>query len=431
MTSSPPSAVRRPSDPTVRRRYQPSLTALVAVSDRIFTAAMAVMVVTAALSGCSGAGGERVAEAVVRDSAGVQIVENPAPAANTPPLFQLPEDPMLILGGGDEDPLFRVRGVLPLSDGSVVVANAGALQLRYYAPDGALLRAVGGKGGGPGEFQVLDWVELLPSDSVIAFDRSNRRFTVFDPSGVVARSYQPPQGTAPRPVGLGRDGVVLVRTSQVGGGGSLPSDGLLRDTSAIALMLPDGDVGGELARVPGDERIVHISESAIEVLTPPFAPRFIAAATKDGFWVQGGDGYELEYHDLGGRLLRLVRLGVPPREVTGAMQDAFVEGLVGGMADGAARQAREQMLRSLPVPGKLPPIARLLVDPTGRLWAQDFMAPGDSVALWRVFDPDGRYLGQLPVPRRFTPQRVEADRLFGVELDENDVEEVRVYPLGR
>jgi len=394
-------------------------------------ALVALLGMLAIIPACSGADGGQAAATVARDSAGVTLVENPSPpdgeSERSP--FHVGAEPSLTLGGSDDDPLFRVTGVLRLSDGTIVVANSGSSQLRYYTATGELLRTVGGKGGGPGEFEALDWISLLPGDSVIAFDRLNRRFTVLDPAGGVARSYQPPQGVAPRPLGVQPGGSILVRTASVGSAGDLPGNGAVRDSSTISLMLPDGSMGMELARLPGDERVINISDRGIDIFVPPFAARFIAAAADGGFWAQRRDSYELEYRGLDGQLLRLLRLDLTPRRSIPAMLDAYVERAVGAMPDGPQRQARERTLRALPVPETLPMIAALLVDTVGRLWAQDFMAPGDSTALWRVFDADGRRLGEVTMPRGFTLLRIQADRLLGVQLDENDVEEVRIYPL--
>ena len=41
---------------------------------------------------------------------------------------------------------------------------------------------------------------------------------------------------------------------------------------------------------------------------------------------------------------------------------------------------------------------------------------------WEVFDAEGRYLGVVTLPERFTPVNVKGDMLYGVWRDELDVQ---------
>ncbi len=73
---------------------------------------------------------------VVRDSAGIAIVENQI-------------DTAAARAGWAIDPGRR------LADGRIVMADGGAAEIRVYGADGALVVAHGGKGEGPGEDYVL------------------------------------------------------------------------------------------------------------------------------------------------------------------------------------------------------------------------------------------------------------------------------------
>ncbi|MCH7716498.1 MAG: hypothetical protein IH876_10235 [Gemmatimonadetes bacterium] len=92
---------------------------------------------------------------VVRDSAGVRIVENVEPQWTAETAWRLATEPLVDIGGGDidEQQLFRVSGTLRLSDGRIVVANSGTHELRFYDAEETYLSSLGGEGGGPGEFQ--------------------------------------------------------------------------------------------------------------------------------------------------------------------------------------------------------------------------------------------------------------------------------------
>ncbi len=43
---------------------------------------------------------------------------------------------------------------------------------------------------------------------------------------------------------------------------------------------------------------------------------------------------------------------------------------------------------------------------------------------WDVFDADGRFLGEVAMPPRFTPRALLGDRIYGVARDALDVQYV-------
>ena len=62
--------------------------------------------------------------------------------------------------------------------GNIYVGDRSG-QLLVFAPDGNVLRKLGRKGQGPGEFDRIQTVRVLPGDSVYAFDVGLQRATVF------------------------------------------------------------------------------------------------------------------------------------------------------------------------------------------------------------------------------------------------------------
>lgn len=381
-----------------------------------------------------------VGTAVVRDSAGVRIVENPAPAPGAAPFARLSEVPTLTIGDEPDaaDPLFRVQGVRRAANGDIVVANAGSAQVRRYDGGGALRWTAGAKGGGPGEFESLAWIATLAGDSVLAFDSRARRFAVFDGAGTFVRSFRAQdEGGQPalvRPLGVLADGAVLVGVSSLGslvGTGGMPPAGLMRDTLRLLRLDRNGALSDTLARVPGDERVLHVSATSIEIVTPPFAPRLVVAAAGAGMAAPLGEGHQLARWSVDGTLQRLVRLAGVERAVTPADLDAHIARLTSGVDDAQRRQSLEQGMRALSLPERMPAVGRLLIDAHDRLWAMDFLAPADSTATWRVFDADGRYLGAVAMPRTFTVHEVGPDWVLGVFRDEDDLEQVRVYGIER
>lgn len=154
---------------------------------------LSLVALAAALSGGCGSDGA-LSGFAVRDSAGVMIAENTAPVWEEGSAWRLSAEPALEIGvfeGAPEYQLFRVAGALRLADGRIAVANSGTHELRFYSADGTYLSATGREGEGPGEFKGLAQPLLLAPDSLLVWDWSIARASIFDDDGTFARSSGP------------------------------------------------------------------------------------------------------------------------------------------------------------------------------------------------------------------------------------------------
>jgi hypothetical protein len=79
----------------------------------------------------------------------------------------------------------------------------------------------------------------------------------------------------------------------------------------------------------------------------------------------------------------------------------------------------------------MPAFSALRSDPDGNLWVRDFdvALPGDREERWHVFDPNGRYLGVLEMPKAFALMTVGVDYIAGVSRDRFGTEQARIYDL--
>src|SRR5687768_145368 len=112
-----------------------------------------------ALLACESDGDSTTRQSVVRDSASVTIVENAAPVwTDSAHAWRVETEPVVTIGvveGAPEYQLFRVRHALRLDDGSILVADGGSRELRFYDSTGRHIRSIGRDGEGPGEFRVI------------------------------------------------------------------------------------------------------------------------------------------------------------------------------------------------------------------------------------------------------------------------------------
>ncbi|HLL45403.1 MAG TPA: hypothetical protein VK399_01795, partial [Longimicrobiaceae bacterium] len=84
------------------------------------------------------------------------------------------------------------------------------------------------------------------------------------------------------------------------------------------------------------------------------------------------------------------------------------------------------------IPGEKPAYVGVYPDEAGYLWVFPSTPAGTEGARIDVFDPQGRYLGEVRSDRQITPYRpmtVRGDRLYTVETDEMDVPYVVRYRI--
>jgi hypothetical protein len=68
-------------------------------------------------------------------------------------------------------------------------------------------------------------------------------------------------------------------------------------------------------------------------------------------------------------------------------------------------------------------------DRSGNVWVPAFEIARGTPTRWSVFDPDGRYWGDLTTPARFRVLEIGDDYVLGVWRDDLDVEYLRKYEL--
>lgn len=186
----------------------------------------------ALLAGCGGApDGE---SARTPDGDAVRTVEHAG--LDTSRVWEFGANPVVDVGGGE--PLVQVAGAVRPGD-RLVVADAGAHQLRFYDLSGTLLRATGREGNGPGEFRNLAWAGPLPGDSVGVWDGRLRRLSVYSRDGELGRTADLGiKGFFPAVQGVFADGSLLVaaQTGAVRASGA----GAWRDTAVFVRMSSTG-----------------------------------------------------------------------------------------------------------------------------------------------------------------------------------------------
>lgn len=181
----------------------------------------------------------------------------------------------------------RPAALLQRPDGSFLLADRldpGALKL--FSPEGEFVRRVGRQGEGPGEYQIVQFLFLLPGDSVEVLDLGQQRSTVLTSDLRVART------TAAVPVAA-----EMLRLN--------PS----RYVITARINSPE-QVGLPLHFVSPGEGIVNSfgAEPMIsEIRTSDLFYRQLAKGSQTDFWAAHLTAYILENYDDAGNLLTRLR----------------------------------------------------------------------------------------------------------------------------
>lgn len=400
------------------------------------------------LSACAGETGgvtER-ATAVVRDSAGVRIVENRA-VDDAAPLLRLTAEPLVQIGsveGAPEYQLYRVMAVARLSDGSIAVANMGSHEVRFYNAAGRHLHSAGGEGSGPGEFRAISYMRTLAGDTLLVFDFGNRRLSLLAPDGTHVRDYAP---RLPAGQSLQRVMAALPDSTLLTLGTAAPpsrSADLGRDSVPFLILEPSG-VAHDTRVYPASDRRIRVNESggrvtSIQVAPVPFSRAVHTAAAGDAFYIGADETFEIHRYGAGGALTTIIRrTDVLPQPVTDDLLARHIDRELaqnrqapgGPPGAGADPQVLRQRLLTAPRIAALPSYDALAAAADGSFWVRHYVPPGDTaeVTRWSVFDSDGRMTGTLEAPAGFQPMYIDATAVVGVARDDLDVEYVRVYGI--
>jgi hypothetical protein len=386
----------------------------------------AIVVVTGA---CHGAPRKR-AFSSVRDSAGIEIVESTAPAWGKGEAWRVDPAPILAIGvleGPEEYQLFRAYSPLRTARGEIVVANTGSLQMRFYDLEGKHLRAVGREGGGPGEFMRMGAIWRLGEDSLVVFDFGNNRLSVHGIDGSFGRTLRLEHVTAaiPLPMGVFADGKILAYWHLVSEGST--TEGLQRIPRMYGIWDADGSFVDSLARLPGSELFsVSVGPEHSVATGRPFGRAPVEIAGGDRWYYGSSDRYEIEVRGMDGTLQRLMRRPVPNRPVTKDLIADRERRLRQRRAERGATSATP--FDDIPYPADMPPYESLRLDAGGNLWVAYYRLEEEPVR-WAVFDPEGRWLGDVQTPDGGRAWDIGDDYVLGVWQDELDVQQVRMYRL--
>lgn len=368
------------------------------------------------LAACSG---ERQASSVGFDTlpSGTVVVTNSAPTrwADTSG-WKLVLERTVQPPEGDSAAFGDPYDIVLRPDGSFLLRDGSDPALAFYGSDGTLIRRFGRQGGGPGEFErsYPAWL----GDTLVVHDPGQSRISLFALDGTLIRSFPGICCHEGPPIGVDTRGRIRV-TGQRVSDSAFTNQWLYfsLDGRRVDSMIPP-----EAGKQKYWQRTANGASTRVNV---PFAGQNSQAFLPDGRIVYGmTDRYELLITGTGKDTSRIIRRsGVTGDPVPAGAVDSILGVWTKGnpwLADVAHRSD---------VPSVRPLWSGLELDGDGNLWVQRGDYTGGSHR-FDVFDPEGRFLGEVPAPFDHLWQSVWAGKRVAVlDEDEAGLPRVRVFRI--
>jgi hypothetical protein len=371
---------------------------------------------------------------VVRDSLGITIAENRGQAWGPEETWTIAPEPLVRVGsveGRTHYQLHDVQGVVRLVDGTLVVANAGTHEIRFFDEAGRHIRSVGREGDGPGEYRLISALGVSSRDSVWVYDYGLRRFTILTRHGEFVRLVSlGPTLSAPNAIGRLADGSFVIKEQWSSSLHDEWQPGLSRGLAAVTRLMGEGSTSDTVAMLLGREVFLSDEDGRAVMSAPLFARASSAAVSRDAIYLGDQETFEVLRYSADGELRGITRVLDVDLSITQADIDAEIQRQLARVPKSRQTPLRQQ-LESMALPPTRPAYGRLRADPYGHLWAAEPSRYPFPAGEWTVFNPDGLLLGVVQMPRRFRLQQVGTDWVLGTWRDELDVEYVTLHQLSK
>ena len=390
------------------------------------------IVLAVGLSGCREPA-PVVSGADVVDSAGIQVITSRAPGWGDKPQWKVASDPSLVLGGVAGDPaldFLSIVGAKHLDDGSLVVANGGTGELRWFSPEGKPVRSVGGRASAKSPFAAIASFYSL-GDTLVAWDARARVLTRLSSEGMVLRQDTLRMADSTRRfaiLGVFGDGTLLaeagvaIELKDREPGSVRPGRGLFHFSKGVA---------DSIGVLPGEELRLSIVDSQPVLTAVPFGLGSRLTVLSNGYLTSEGDRLQLEERDPAGRLRRIMRW--PGSRLPVLPDDIERQGraLLGSAGSGVQRAKLDSIWSSMQKPDSLPAIIGMIADPRALAWVRRGVHVASSEAEWWVIAKDGSWLGTLALPGTAVPLDITEEWIVLRTVDENRIERVELRRLRR
>jgi hypothetical protein len=356
--------------------------------------------------------------------------------------------------------LGAIDDIAVATNGTMYVLDRSVPTVRVYDATGRVVRNIGQRGSGPGEYRYATAIALATNGNLLLYDQGNARVNVYTPAGDVVTSWMTKAGSGS---GSGKNILVSDATGTTyirspiwrRGQAAAPrwawfryaADGTLRDTT----YGPDG---------PSQPLLLAQRANASKSAGIPFAPSYYTAVSPLGYFVTTwSSALAIETHEPGKPVVS-IRREIPLQPVTSRERDSARAEVTESMRqmdpawswngpgiprtkaahfglrvgdDGVVwvQLAHGPKLDDGSGRGGGQPSARMGAgnNPTGVSRAATWPCPSNPWTLHDLFEPSGRYLGQVKLPEKVDVILTRGDYVWAATCNEDDAPQVVRYKI--
>ncbi|MBC8089782.1 MAG: hypothetical protein H7Z40_21170 [Phycisphaerae bacterium] len=369
----------------------------------------------------------------IRDSAGVQIVENAAPS-DTNARWSIDSAPLVTLGSpssGRDDVEYQfhtVQGAARMRSGEILVADWGSTTVRVFDSLGVFQRTLVKKGGGPGELFTVSELYHTRGDSVYVYNGEGANMVVFGPDLKLARTVPRVQFlpdslrkpySSPGVHGIFDDGTVLgsakiahgldSKTMKIGDGYQNVADSTywVRARAGDTQLADYGWLVGR--RIAG----ARLSRGSFRGYSNDL-PQGLSATRGVALYHVDGQRYEVREFGSDGKLRWVIRMPMTSMPFTKSSWPGFPG----------------DSIKRAPTPAIYPLIDELNIDFSGNIWlASRHPANTPRARIWHVFDSTGALQHRVLDWSGMHVKEIGDDYLLGTARDRDGVESVVQHRL--
>jgi hypothetical protein len=322
--------------------------------------------------------------------------------------------------GSPEAALTSVTSLDVDSDGRLYVVDVMNPYVTVLSSTGDVVRTLGRRGEGPGEFKSVTNVQVLPGDSLLVFDQNLSRVTVFRPASaevayvvnLAASTFSAPYRIEKAP----RSGKLVAAYQQLYSTADDPSRDRMR-RNLLRVLDADGAVSRDsVLTFPASESLVVRKGGGLRVNpNAPFGRKGIFRVG-DRIYYNWTDTLGIEIYSLEGTRVGGFSIDREPVEV--ARSD--IREAVSGSSESFHQVLRETAPQTWPV------VKDMLLDDQGRVWVSLNSGAGKQVR-WLALEASGRRMGWATLPRNVSLLRITGQSAYAVSVDETDSPRVIIF----
>lgn len=305
-----------------------------------------------------------------------------------------------------------------------------------FEQDGTLIRRVGRRGSGPGEFQQNGGMVARADGGIALWDTRNARIAFLDSAGAYTHQWTLSGGfNSSNSLYTDREGTLYLRRPV-----TPPREGEILGRMGLVRMAEGGAFTDSLEPldivVPREEYVASVEGNTSSTGTR-YGPTYHWGWLPDGrFVVAHGGKYEMIIVRDGARPL-VIRRTLSPVAIDEAERDTERRTITWNLR----HTDPDWSWRGPDLPTTKAPMLGILVTRDGRIWAQvavpsveipasEREVPSDTTqpaathrmpAVYEVFEADGRFLARVALPHRARLIDADGDLVWGIRFDENDL----------